>query len=67
MNYLDVRLEIDKMKGLYTITPMEEARQTYDQYVSIVITEADLSKLEKETLFEVWEDIKTRVDEDAPT
>lgn len=61
MTYLETHQEIHRMKELYKRATLEEARTGYDQYVRLIITDAKISKLEKETLFDVWDDLKFKI------
>lgn len=55
-NYLDLYHEINRLSGMRTRSGVEEARDCYDQYVNLIILEADLSQLEKDSLSDLWEE-----------
>jgi len=56
--YFETRKEIIRIGEMYNRSQIKEARESYCQYMRLIITDAELSPLERETLFDLWEDIK---------
>lgn len=56
--YFETRKEIVRIAEMYHRSQIKEAQESYCQYMRLVITNAELSPLEKEILFDLWEDVK---------
>lgn len=55
--YISIYKEITKIGRLFHKSEVEEAKNCYEQYVQLIITDGKLSKLEKNSLFDYWDDM----------
>ena len=58
ITYIELQKEVKKIGELYRESELEEARKCYEQYVQLVLTDANISNLERNFLFDLWEDLK---------
>jgi len=58
--YLEVYDEIHRMIDYRDKSEVSDARACYDQYINLTIKNANLSKLEREDLTEIWKELKLK-------